>query len=269
MTGMLTRLDAVLLDILLYDSNNNSTNNSTGGAEIESSILRPELIPISRCTPTTNTGTGGPSGIMGLSKGVSSSSNSRVPISTSFDFISGVELKMAAGRLVEYASELGIREGPVSSSSSSTSSTYHIRIAPRIKEVADLLMTPKSSLGDEEVRRTVAPSLPPAILVQVLQKYQPDDADVSADDRLPPALIKQLRAEAATGGRSNNNSGGVVLMSEAYVPPVEEVLLEEGLIQPLSLETSAESDDEMTVLEERGDVRYSLLKELWGAVRAV
>jgi len=236
MTGMLTRVDAALLDLILYD-----VDADKGSAEIEG-LMNPELIPISRCGYTNNTNKG--------ARG----------IATSFDFISGVELKMAAGRLVEYASELGIREGP----------------APRVKEVADLLMTPKSSLGEEEVRMTVAPSLQPGTVVRVLQKYHPDDADVSADDKLPGALIKQLRAEAATGGRGSagrndaqSNQHQVGFMNEAYVPPVEEVLLEEGIIQPLSLETSAESDDEMAVLEERGDVRYSLLRKLWGAVRAV
>ncbi|KAH7618391.1 hypothetical protein Ndes2526B_g07329 [Nannochloris sp. 'desiccata'] len=239
MTGMLTRVDSALLDMLLYDTDENK-----GVAGIEN-LMKPELIPISRCFDTTTTNNNNNKGSRGLT--------------TSFDFISGVELKMAAGRLVEYASELGIREGP----------------APRIKEIADLLMTPKSSLGEEEVRRTVAPSLQPGTLVKVLQKYQPDDADVSADDKLPVALIKQLRAEAATigggsaGKNANRNHDQGVLINEAYVPPVEEVLLEEGIIQPLSLETSAESDDEMSVLEGQGDVRYSLLRDLWGAVRAV
>ena len=262
MTGMLTRLDGALLDVLLYDSTNNNKGNRTNGADSSlECILRPELLPISRCIQTTTTHSNSRGG--GGSFNNNTSSNS---ITTSFDFISGVELKMAAGRLVEYASELGIREGP----------------APKMKEVADLLMTPKSSLGDDEVRRTVAPSLHPGILVKVLQKYQPDDADVSADDKLPPALIKQLRAEAATSGNSGSGAGGGrggvknsdrdtfgVLMHDVYIPPVEEVLLEEGVIQPLSLETSADSDDEMAVLEERGDVRYSLLRDLWGAVRPV
>jgi hypothetical protein len=243
MTGMLTRVDGALVDLLLYD-----VDGTKGIADIEG-LMKPELIPISRCVYTTTATT------------TNNNNKGSRGIITSFDFISGVELKMAAGRLVEYTSELGIREGP----------------APRIKEIADLLMTPKSSLGEDEVRRTVAPSLQAGIVVSVLQKYHPDDADVSADDKLPGALIKQLRAEAATldprgsAGRRNelSNQNPVGKINEAYVPPVEEVLLEEGIIQPLSLETSAESDDEMSVLEERGDVRYSLLRELWGAVRAV
>ena len=42
-----------------------------------------------------------------------------------------------------------------------------------------------------------------------------------------------------------------------------------GLIQPLSLDVSEESDDELSALEDRGDGdrRFQLLRVLWGGVR--
>jgi len=55
-----------------------------------------------------------------------------------------------------------------------------------------------------------------------------------------------------------------------YSPPPEQWLFDQGIIEPLSLEISAESDDELSTLEEHMPQgrRFSLLRELWNNVSA-
>lgn len=64
-------------------------------------------------------------------------------------------------------------------------------------------------------------------------------------------------------------------LEAGYEPPTERQLLEDGLIEPVSLEMDAESDDELEALAEmydpdnKGDEtrRYTLLRELWSSAR--
>jgi hypothetical protein len=80
--------------------------------------------------------------------------------------------------------------------------------------------------------------------------------------------MKQLKAEASTGGRPAGEAGGGG--GEAYCPPSEAALLAEGLIAPLSLAMGDDSDEELGALEARagGGRRFGLLRELWAGVRA-
>ena len=189
-------------------------------------------------------------------------------------FEAGVALKMAAGKLMEWASDAGMFHGTMYDP---RGSGEKVPMLPRLREVADLLMVDKSSLTDEEGRRTIAPSLSTAAIVRVLQRYVPDDGN---NDAIPSALIKQLKAEAVTEqsgggggiGSASPGSGGfgsiVAVAGDGYMLPSPEQLLEEGIIHPLvSLEMSADSDDELSVLEERGDQRYRLLRDVWSSVR--
>lgn len=178
-------------------------------------------------------------------------------------FSKAVEMKMAAGRLAVWAADAGVREGP------SPLGGSEVRLFPRLRAAADLLMMPKGALADAEIRRTVAAALPPSSIASLLQRYRAEDP---ASDASSPGLIKQLRAEAAAAleseGLKDNNL-------EYYDLPSDQTLLNEGLIQPLSLEMGADSDDELSALEETTRLddgskegrRYEMLRELWKAVR--
>lgn len=183
-------------------------------------------------------------------------------------FGTGVELKMAAGRLANWAADVGLREGappaapPSPDSTAATSPSGELRLFAQLRAAADLLMMPKGSLSDAEVRRTVAPSLSVDAICQVLQRYQPDD---SSAERFSPAILNQLRREETPGNGAAASRGHFAAV-DVYEAPAEDVLLNEGVIQPLSLELSADSDDELAAMEERagGDSRFQLLRELWG-----
>ena len=64
-------------------------------------------------------------------------------------------------------------------------------------------------------------------------------------------------------------------LEAGYEPPSESQLLADGLIEPVSLEMDAESDDELDALSEMydpenkgdGTHRYTLLRELWSSAR--
>ena len=64
-------------------------------------------------------------------------------------------------------------------------------------------------------------------------------------------------------------------LEAGYEPPSESQLLADGLIEPVSLEMDAESDDELDALSEmydpdnkgEGTHRYTLLRELWSSAR--
>lgn len=64
-------------------------------------------------------------------------------------------------------------------------------------------------------------------------------------------------------------------LEAGYDPPTEKQLLEDGLIEPVSLEMDAESDDELDALSEMydpdnkgdGTHRYTLLRDLWSSAR--
>ena len=64
-------------------------------------------------------------------------------------------------------------------------------------------------------------------------------------------------------------------LEAGYEPPSESQLLADGLIEPVSLEMDAESDDELDALAEMYDPdnkgeetrRYTLLRELWSSAR--
>ena len=64
-------------------------------------------------------------------------------------------------------------------------------------------------------------------------------------------------------------------LEAGYEPPTERQLLEDGLIEPVSLEMDAESDDELDALSEMYDPDnkgeetrcYTLLRDLWSSAR--
>jgi hypothetical protein len=204
----------------------------------------------------------------------------------------GVDVKMALGRLVNWALDVGIKETsateatapvhakpngalPAATTSSPPSPSPSplpsapaavqrggdgaaASFFPKLRAVGDLLMLPKGSLTNDEVRAVVAPCLSAAEICRVLRLYRAEEpSDSSFTDR----LVKQLQGETT---KTESKSS---LPVEEYSPPVEPMLLDQGIIQPLSLDMNADSDDELTALEQassaRHEAKFSLLSELW------
>lgn len=253
---ILMRLDTVLFSNLLSDGGGVGGGSASRGANNPGtcleSLLDPALLPFQR-GPTLNFGT-------------------------------GVDLKMAAGKLANWAADAGVREAPPLLHGGSgavhnevpppPASGVGVRLFAQLRAGADLLMMPKGELSNAEVRLVVAPSLSVGAVCKILQRYKPDDP---ASESFSPALLKQLRKEEAAAERSSGGSKGAGTAGlqggtgfvQGYEAPDEVELLEEGLIEPLSLEVSGDSDDELSALEERsvGDCRFQLLRELWKGVR--
>jgi hypothetical protein len=89
-------------------------------------------------------------------------------------FETGVQLKMAAGRLANWAADAGVREGPPPPRPDAAAAPA-ARLFPKLRAAADLLMMPKASLEDAAVRAEVAAALPAGEVVRLLQRYQPEE----------------------------------------------------------------------------------------------
>ena len=85
-------------------------------------------------------------------------------------------------------------------------------------------------------------------------------------------LLSSLQNETPPSDVSPSPAGR---LEAGYEPPTERQLLEDGLIEPVSLEMDAESDDELDALSEMYDPdnkgeetrRYTLLRDLWSSAR--
>lgn len=191
----------------------------------------------------------------------------------SLSFESGVALKMNASRMSSWCIQSGIYKGGFElmesdvawnekSDSCNEEKSKEIPFR-RMRGLADLIMAPKASLLDPEVRKTVAFSLKPSDIYVGLKMYSPDHGTKS--DKVPESLLHEIKSEIASSNRT-----GIKLRSDGrwshYWPPSETFLLEESLIEPLMLDLSTESEDELEELEERhsGQVnRFALLHQLW------
>ena len=229
-------------------------------------------------------------------------------------FTSGVGIKLAVGRIGLWAADAGVASSSSSSTSaapsgadgggddetgsgngkpSSASVRELPRLFPRLRAVADLLMMPKDALTDASARLDVLPHLPLRAVCGALARFKPDD---NAPDPLPPGLLDVLREQAEDedgdgsgagggdggggGGRRENEEGRGLeaLLRAALAPAPERTMLARGLVpEPLSLEQSPESEDELDELERavggggaEGDsvgLRFDLLRELWSSAR--
>ncbi|KAL0019458.1 hypothetical protein WJX77_004963 [Trebouxia sp. C0004] len=173
----------------------------------------------------------------------------------------GVNLKMAVSRWTDWAHDAGVREekGVLEGYS----------FFPQLRATADLLMMPKEVLTDRTIRAEVLPGLSLGRICSLLERFQPDDF---AADPLPKGLLTSLHNETPP---SEVSPSAVGRLEAGYEPPSESQLLADGLIEPVSLEMDAESDDELDALSEMydpenkgdGTYRYTLLRELWSSAR--
>jgi len=128
-----------------------------------------------------------------------------------------------------------------------------------LRAAANLLMLPKGGFLDGDVRGQVVGVLPSAAIARILQRYVSTNGPI---DNFSPGLLRQLRAEAASCDTQ---------MDEwwKYEPTSNESLLQQGVVQPFSLDMNPDSDDELSSLEDRATgqggavARYQLLRQLW------
>jgi hypothetical protein len=160
-------------------------------------------------------------------------------------FSQGAEMKVIAGRLSAWAADSGIRDAG--------------KLFPMLRAAANLLMLPKGGFIDGDVRGQVVGVLPSAAIARILQRYVSTNGPI---DNFSPGLLRQLRAEAASCDTK---------MDEwwKYEPTSNESLLQQGVVQPFSLDMNPDSDDELSGLEDRAAgqggavARYQLLRQLW------
>lgn len=162
-------------------------------------------------------------------------------------FLQGAEMKVIAGRLSSWATDVGIRDAG--------------KLFPMLRAAANLLMLPKGGLLDGDVRGQVVGVLPSAAIARILQRYVSTNGPIG-DDSFSPGLLRQLKAEAASSNTQLDEWW-------KYEPTSNESLLQQGVVQPISLDMNPDSDDELAGLEERAAgkgrtvARYQLLRQLW------
>ena len=139
-----------------------------------------------------------------------------------------------------------------------------VEYLPRMISAANILVTPKLSLLDSEVRDQVAPNMSITSICDILRNYEDTDEKTVDSPRLTADIVARLKAQVI-------NRADVKISYEdldvTYLHAPEVWLLQQGIIQPLSLEMSTDSDDEITELEKRhpGGEKYALLRDLWKA----
>lgn len=195
-----------------------------------------------------------------------------------FSFDSGAALKMAAGNLASWALDVGLYSSrfdtdtasdyinPTESDPRKVKGAYPFC---KIRALADLIMAPKESLLDPDVRRAVAGSLRAVEIYAILRMYRPDRE--TRADTVPDRLLQQLKSESmqidAARRKESNRQGDGSSVWKQYTPPFEMVMLDEGIIEPLTFEMSAESEDELDEIEKTSGSahaqRFGLLRRLW------
>ncbi|KAL6773723.1 hypothetical protein ACKKBG_A22215 [Auxenochlorella protothecoides x Auxenochlorella symbiontica] len=171
----------------------------------------------------------------------------------------GVALKLTASALAGWAGEAGLgRRGD-----------EHF---PGLRAAANLLMMPKEALLDAGTRAELAPGLSSETLLALLSRYTPDDL---AEDRLPAGLLESLEEPDTPSTARSAVSGGkpdVLLApdSAGYEAQAASELLDQGLVEPLSLNMDEESDEDLQTLEHTGrgtglpaPRRFAALRDIW------
>lgn len=144
--------------------------------------------------------------------------------SAQLTFDVGVELKISAGRLVNWAADVGIKEGPALRID--LPHKTELKLFPRVRAAADLLMMSKNMLTDADIRQEVAPNLSSSAVYKLLSKYRSLDDSGTGGDSTTPALLKQLKKESVS---ESGDSLVVDSAMEGYSIPDEVILLEEGI----------------------------------------
>lgn len=163
-------------------------------------------------------------------------------------FADGMAIKIALTRWQHWARDYGI-----------TPQGEQYEYFPRLRAASNLLMLPKEQVMDHSIRGDIAPGLSPHQIQRILARFKPDEF---APDAIPKGVMERLRRECAAVAE-----GPHALQVPKYVPVAETVLLSERLIEPVSLEMDADSDDELEGLcgVEESVCRFALLRDVWVA----
>ncbi|KAK9789237.1 hypothetical protein WJX73_008930, partial [Symbiochloris irregularis] len=182
-------------------------------------------------------------------------------VSGTMCFSTGMALKLAVSKWSNWSADVGIRD------ERRTDAGW--LLFPRLRATADLLMMDKEKLTDRKLRLVVVPGLSLHTICHLLSCFRPDDL---ACDPLAPGLLQALQTEVDNED-PNDPASADEIMAPIYEPPSEASLLQEGLIEPVSLEMDAESEDEVQALSEmydqenggEGTHRFELLRQLWAS----
>lgn len=131
---------------------------------------------------------------------------------------------------------------------------------PRMASAANVIVAQKSSLLDAEARDRIAPHISLASACKILKNYKSVEEDAENVEEIVAALKSQARSKIDLKESSE------AMDSVQYVVPPEDWLSQQGIIQPLSLEMNAESDEELESFESVGGERFTHLRELWSVV---
>ena len=110
---------------------------------------------------------------------------------------------------------------------------------------------------DADVRKELAPKISVASICEILGHYtqlEEDSREQNVDE-----IVTTLRAK--TAAKIDLNESLESLDATTYKAPEESWLTQHGIIQPLSLDMSEESDSEIEDVVGRD--RAAALKELW------
>ena len=130
---------------------------------------------------------------------------------------------------------------------------------PRMVSAANVIVTPKPALLDNDVRITIAPSISLTSICQILRQYTSIEGEEQEDIE---GTLTTLPSK--TSGKIDLNESFESVDSIEYHPPPEHWISQQGLVQPLSLELHPDSDDELTTMEtSSGGERFKALRDLW------
>jgi hypothetical protein len=207
-------------------------------------------------------------------------------------FATGVPLKLAAGRLADWATSVGVRapvttagnapegDDPVAAEAAAADAGT-ASLFPCLRGAADLLMMPKAALAaDAGLRAAVAPGLSPGAALALLSRSEPDEDGDGGGGRLLAALSKEAGPGGLDAAITASRAAADAWPPGVADPPAEAALAADAaLADPLSLEMDAASGDELDALGvaavgEGGTSdgmplprRYELLRELWASAR--
>ena len=163
----------------------------------------------------------------------------------------GLELKILANRISAWFESNGV--------SAHDQDEEKVWCLPRILSSANVIVTPKSALLDADVRKEIAPKISVTSICDMLGHYkqmEEDSREQNVED-----IVATLRAKSAA--RIDLNESLESLDATTYNAPDESWLTQQGIIQPLSLDMTEESDSELEVVV--GLDRATALKELWAS----
>lgn len=163
----------------------------------------------------------------------------------------GLELKILADQISAWFESNGV------SSQDEERDVEKVWCLPRILSSANVIVTPKPALLDADVRQEIAPKISVNSICDMLSHYKQIEED--SREQNVDEVVGKLREKSAA--RIDLNESLESLDTTTYNAPKASWLTQQGIIQPLSLDMSEDSDVELEDVVGRD--RADSLKELW------